>query len=156
MARAGEDRGYAVKAVFLYNFLSFTTWPDSASPGLGHPPTVCIYGEDPFGETLDYIQRRDPQGLKPGIRRIRAVKELAGCHVVFIGDGAKDPARVFDTARADGILTVGDAPEFAASGGMIGFVEREGKVKLQINPAVLARAGIRMSAKLLEMAETVE
>jgi YfiR/HmsC-like len=50
----------------------------------------------------------------------------------------------------------GSGEEFAAAGGMIAFVNREGRIKLQINQDAVRQSGLKISAKLLEIAELVE
>lgn len=59
-------------------------------------------------------------------------------------------------AISHGILTVSEISQFVKKGGMIGFVVRNGKVKLQINIDHAKQAGLVISAKLLEIAELVE
>ena len=52
-------------------------------------------------------------------------------------------------------LTVGEEPEFISQGGMIAFVKRQDKIKLQINLRLLQQNGLKVSAKLLEVVEIV-
>ena len=46
---------YEVKAAFLLNFTRFIEWPDSALASADQPFSICIVGENPFGDALDRI-----------------------------------------------------------------------------------------------------
>jgi hypothetical protein len=53
------------------------------------------------------------------------------------------------------VLTVSDISDFARQGGMIGFVIEDGRVKIQINLQAVNNAGLKISAKLLEVAKII-
>jgi hypothetical protein len=53
-------------------------------------------------------------------------------------------------------LTVGESNGFAMQGGMIDFVNREGKIKLQLNLKKSKQSDLKISAKFIEVAEIVE
>jgi hypothetical protein len=54
--------------------------------------------------------------------------------------------------RKQPILTVGDQERFAHQGGMINFVKQGGKVRFEVNSAAVEAGGLKMSAKLLQVA----
>jgi len=56
----------------------------------------------------------------------------------------------------DNTLVVGEGGRFVAQGGMIGFVIKLGKIKLQINLKPIKQSGLKISAKLLEVADVVK
>src|SRR4051812_44941809 len=75
---------YAVKAAFLLSFAKFVEWPVDTFAN-GAPVTICVLGDDPFGETLDALTRGERvNGREIAIRRSRAVQETRGCHILFI------------------------------------------------------------------------
>ena len=56
------------------------------------------------------------------------------------------------------MLIVGEEPDFATQGGVIGFYLDEGTVRFRINASEAQERGIRINAKLLSLgtpAETV-
>jgi hypothetical protein len=55
-----------------------------------------------------------------------------------------------------GVLTVGDAADFARIGGMIGFYVENNKIRLQINARTAKEANLSISSKLLRLAAVVE
>jgi hypothetical protein len=53
-------------------------------------------------------------------------------------------------------LTVGETEHFARRGGIINFKMQDNKVRIEINPAAAARAHLKISPDLLELAEIVK
>lgn len=144
---------YQVKAAFLFNFVRFVEWPANTL-GAGDPLTLCVFGQDPFGTNLDQIVSGKTANGKPlVIRRISDPSALRGCQIVFL---AASEMRRFDAmagALADlSVLTVGEAKGFAERGGVINLVVQDEHVRFEINPAAAARARLRISSKLLQLA----
>ena len=46
---------YQLKAVFLFNFAKFVEWPPRAFGDARDPFTICVWGDNPFGSSLDAI-----------------------------------------------------------------------------------------------------
>lgn len=150
---AGE---YEVKAAFLYNFTRFVEWPPEAFDG-GSPLAICVLGQDPFGSDLDRaVEGRTVNGRPLIVKRLRLGEGAAHCHILFIG--TTEPGylkHTIDGVQKSSVLTVGDDPEFLRAGGIIGFVMRENKVHFTINLPAATRAGIKISSKLLKLADFV-
>lgn len=143
---------YKIKAGYLYNFTKFITWPvDNAETF-----NLCILGDDPFGELIDPIEQRSAFGRPIKLFRIdslRGMDQEPHCHILFVSSSIKDTLAVRDF---DNTLVVGEGGEFIAQGGMIGFVNKQGKIKLQINLKTIKQSGLKISAKLLEVADVVK
>ncbi len=149
---------YQVKAAFIYNFAKFVQWPVDAFKGPSDPISICVLGQDPFGSLLDItIANRSIDGRPLVIRRLANVKQVAGCHVLFIGS-AEDkrlPSTVADI-RATGVLTIGDSDFSDVDGVVINFKLEGGKVRFDINVDAAEREKLRISSRLLSLAHVVE
>ena len=150
---------YKVKAAYLYNFTKFVTWPEKQSNTFN----ICILGQDPFAELLEPLEKRMTLGKPIRLHRYQSIKQVQQCHILYLdGEESRNLAQLKLSlseeliSTLDGTLTVSSQPFFAKHGGMIGFVIREGRVKLQINLPVLKQNGLKVSAKLMEVAELVE
>lgn len=144
---------YEVKAAFILNFAHFTEWPDSVA---ADTLRVCILGDDPFGPTFDAILGR-ATGVRPvAVERDPSLDVAGRCHILFVSlsEGHR-VGEILERVGARPILTVSDVDSFAERGGIIGFVIRRSKIRFQINPAAADRAHLRLSAKLLRLAERV-
>ncbi len=149
------SREYMIKAAYVFRIAQFVDWPESGATAA--PLGVCILGEDPFGSAIDYIVEKTSRGRRFSLRRYASSESLGGCHVLFIS--ASETTRletILSGLEGRSVLTVSDAAEFARCGGMVGLVNRQGKVSLEINQGAAEAAGLQISAKLLELSRIVK
>lgn len=145
---------YDVKAAFLYNFARFVEWPEGARQDTLR---IGILGKDNFGNAFDAVLGRARQPQPVVVQRVDQVDELGPCHILFVSDSERrHVAPTIASVAGRPILTVSDLEGFAERGGIVCFVTRQSKIRFQINPAAAERAGLRLSAKLLRLAELVE
>jgi hypothetical protein len=151
---------YAVKAAFLFQFPRFIQWPESVGGPAPDPVTLCVVGDDPFGPALDELGARGAEGLAEGVRvRVRHVAGLegAGCHIAFISNAERGRLAAHLAAAANAhVVTVSDLRNFAEDGGVIQFALEDGRVRFRINRDAAARAGVRLSSRLLALARIVK
>jgi hypothetical protein len=155
---------YKIKAGYLYNFTKFVTWPEDSFESFN----LCILGKDTFGELIDPIEQRSAFGRPIKLFRFDSLNTLGHtnnkphCHILFISSAIGSPIK--DTISHAALviqdfnktLTVGEGDDFAKQCGMIGFVNREGKIKLQLNLKKSKQSDLKISAKFIEVAEIVE
>ena len=156
-ARAQRPREYQVKAAYLYGFGRFVEWP-AASPGAGDGAfVVCVLGEDPFGRLLDQEAQGAVMKNQPvSVRRIGRAEDGEACDTLFVS-ASEQPrlARILTVLDHRPILTVGDSPEFAQRGGMIGFSTEGSRVRFTVNLMAAQDAGLMLQSELLRVAATV-
>ncbi|MDQ6815449.1 MAG: YfiR family protein, partial [Bacteroidota bacterium] len=148
---------YNIKARFIYNFTQFVEWPAATFSSAEAPFIIGILGEDPFGSALDDLVSGEKVKDHPIIiQRYQNVKDIKSCHILFINnkEGGK-LKEIFASLPNRNILTVSDIPDFAAIGGIIYFVTKKNKIKLQINLPASKVADLTISSKLLQVAEIV-
>lgn len=148
---------YQVKAVFLYNFAQFVSWPAETLADSTAPIVIGVLGDDPFGAILDNTLRNERLGARPfEVRRFQTAAEVTDCHILFISGGRNvRPDQQLASFTHRPILTVSEASRFAQRGGMIGFVMDRNHVRLQINLEAAQAAGLTISSKLLRVADVV-
>lgn len=139
---------YRVKAAFLYNFFKFIEWPPSTEDG---PLLICVAGRNPFGDVLEQTIRGEMVNGRPLATRIILEPE-PGCDILFVPAGATSTAYL-RAARGTPTLTVGERPDFIAQGGIVSFFRQGSNVRFAINPAAADRAELRISSRLLELAQ---
>jgi hypothetical protein len=152
---AGE---YELKAAMLYNLTLFVEWPASAYPDPQAPILLCILGRDPFGSSLtSTVSQKTAKGRSVLIRHLQNDNEIRGCHVLYISSSErKTAAQIFSTLNGSSVLTVGEMTQFAAHGGMIQFSLEDQRVRFDINLDAASRAGLKISSKLLVLAQIVK
>jgi uncharacterized protein DUF4154 len=154
---AALTQEYQLKAVFLYNFLQFVDWPPNAFSGPNSPLYVCVLGQDPFGRTLENVMGDERLDGRPiVIERQSDAADATHCHLVFIAqDSATRRHRTLTSLESKPVLTVGDAPDFAQQGGIIGLDIQNNRIKLLVNLQAANEAQLRVSSKLLRKAQIV-
>lgn len=146
---------YQIKAVFLFNFVSFVTWPSSSFKQDTDPFRICILGDDPFGVVLNVtVENHAVDGRDLKILRLKEVAATRNCQILFVSSSEqtlqKDILKVIKNLP---ILTVGDTEDFIESGGMVKFFSRSNKIRLEINPDALEAVGLKANANLLNLSE---
>lgn len=147
---------YQVKAAFLLNFTKFVDWPAASFANPDSPIAICILGKDPFGPVLDEIvQGETVNARKVTVQRISQPPGPRTCHVVFVGEPGKETSKKL-SGLGRGVLTVGEGDGFLRDGGMVALVVDNRRVRFDINQAAATNAGLSLSARLLNVARTVE
>jgi len=151
-AETSPSPEYQVKAVFLFNFAQFVSWPRQTSEG---PLVIGVLGEDPFGMYLDQTIRGEKVNDRPLVmQRFRRVTEIKACDVLFISRSENDRMdQTLGNLKGRSILTVSDAENFASRGGMIEFFTERNKIRMRINLDAVKEADLKISSKLLRVAE---
>jgi hypothetical protein len=157
-ARAQMADQYRVKAAFLYNFSKFVEWPPQSFKSLSSPFVIGVLGKNPFGRALtEVIAGRTFSGRPLQMREVTDAQQAADCQIVFVSSSERKRLKaLFDALDSCGVLTVGEAENFTTEGGIINFKIEGGSVRLQINLVAARKQQLRISAKLLSLAEIVE
>lgn len=148
---------YRLKAAFVSKFASFVEWPPEAWKSPFDPLVICVVGENPFGSALDQaVSGNAVQDHKLAVRHVASAKQTAGCQIVFISSSERKRLRsILKEIPPTGILTVGDADNFAAEGGIIDLPVEGDKVRIIVNIDAAEQARLRISSKLLGLARIV-
>jgi len=150
--RAETPDEYQVKAAFLYNFVKFIDWPVDAFSDSSAPIIIGVVGDDPFGSKIDQvINGKIANGRPLVLKRFPNFKALTFCHILFICSSEKNNLRQALAAAGAGVLTVGETERFTQMGGIINFTIVDNKVRFAINQVAAERAGLKISAKLLNL-----
>ena len=146
---------YPVKAAFLFNFAKFVEWPADAFKGSDDPIGICVVGQNPFGSALQDLVRDKTVANRPFLVREAAnAQQASKCQIVFVTASERKRFRsLLEDLRGHSILTVGEADDFVASGGIINFKLKDARVRIEIDAGAAERARLRISSKLLSLAE---
>jgi hypothetical protein len=146
---------YQVKAAFLYNFAKFVEWPPGTFASPADPIGICIAGENPFGSTLEnMVQGKKVGGRAFVVRRLPDTEQAKSCQILFIGAGDWKRVRgLLDALKGAAVLTVGETDDFTSLGGVIAFQLQGPRVRIQISLESAERAKLRISSKLLSLAQ---
>jgi hypothetical protein len=149
---------YALKAAVLYNITKFVEWLPEAFKNPADPIAICVLGENPFGDTLNQVvSGKVRDGRKFAVRQISDVSNANGCQILFVSSSEqKHFHSILEGAPSRGTLTIGDTEGFATKGGIVNLRVEGDKIRLQINVGVAEKQRIRVSSRLLGLADIVK
>ncbi|MGD1092918.1 MAG: YfiR family protein [Bryobacteraceae bacterium] len=149
---------YRVKATFLFNLAKFVEWPPQAFKSPSAPIVIGVLGKHPFGGALAHaVAGKTLGGRAFEVREVADAQQAASCQIVFVSSSERKRLRpLFTQIGNSAVLTVGETNNFAVDGGIINFKIDAGSVRLQINVEAARKQQLRISAKLLSLAEIVE
>jgi hypothetical protein len=153
----GLARESAVKAAFLYKFGSFVEWPAGAFRTATSPFVIGVSGDEAVAAELEQItQGRDVDGHPVSIVRIRDSDDIAPLHVLYAGGARESRVREVLAATRGSVLTVADAPLSGRAAPVLFFTQEQGRVRFGASLTAAAARGLKLSAKLLAVAQQVE
>jgi hypothetical protein len=145
------------KALMLWNIAKFVEWPDQKPGDHSTPLVFTILGEDDLAASLaGVLSSKSVNGRAVFVRFARRPQDAKGSQMLYVA-ATEVPQMQEVLAAVDGtpVLTVSDAPAFAAHGGMVGFTTDQEKVHFEVNLNRAEKTGLRLSAKLLALAHLV-
>lgn len=153
--RAAELDEYDLKALYLYHFTQFVTWPNGVSTFRDRVTTIGVIGNNPFGNRLQQLTEQQSQEAAPvRIAYFDSPEQAVNCQILFISQSERrNLGRILNAVRNLPILTVGDDDSFAPRGCVIGFARHGDTVGIIVNEAAAERARLELSSKLLRIAE---
>ena len=149
-----QQREYNVKAVSLYAFGRYVTWPESVFPTPTSPFVIGVLGGNPFGDALNRIAAKKTLNGRPiEVRQLVAPDEGAQCHIVFVTRTVAPEleAKLIQQASGKPVLLVGESPGFAQRGGIINFYQSGANVRFELNPDRGVECQLSLDAKLLTL-----
>jgi hypothetical protein len=161
VARAAEARAESlelqVKAAFLYSFAKFVDWPGDPGGTVASPITFCVLSDGPLFEMLQQSLRgKNINGRALTAREILSPQDARRCQLLYMsGPDKKHTGEIIAGLNEASVLTVGDSEQFTQRGGMIQLTKDASRFRFAVNVDAVGRAGLRISSKLLQLAEVV-
>ena len=141
-----------IKSVYIYNFLSFISWPEGKQ--LPHDRyQLCVAGNPSLKSKLESVVKNElVNNLAIHVSSVEALNSLNECHVVYVDKRELLSKSELESIKSNGSLLVGDYSGFISSDiGMIGFETRGRKVRVAMKLDVLQDEGFKVSSKLLRV-----
>lgn len=156
-AEPNVPREERIKAVLLVKILKFVNWPASVIAARD-PLVICMMGESTMTEALSAAEGRLIGEHPIAQRRVAGLSpaDLKGCHVYYLPAGQRDWNGAVGALRGKPLLTVGDGPDFARKGGVIGLVRGENRIGFEVSLKTARENGLEIGAPLLELATLVD
>lgn len=143
---------YQMKAAYLYNLATFTTWPSQS----GNQVKLCVLGQDHFGGALEGLTRSVSGGVRISLSYLSTLQDVRACQIVFIDASERDNAAgMIKQLEGLPILTVTDSPELFRTGAIVGLFLENRRLSFDVNYHIAQNSSLSMSSKLLRVARNV-
>ncbi len=154
-AQASEDQ---VKAAFLVNFPKYVEWPKEAFSATNSSLVVVILGNPGMAEEFAKMSADKTVNGRSLILKTEppTADDPNGWHILFVSTTTRRPAEMLAGLKGRSVLTVGDDEKFLEQGGTIRLVRREQNIRLQVQLAAAQAAQLKISSKLLSVADVVK
>jgi hypothetical protein len=147
-----------IKAAVISKLVAFVEWPPAV---LAAPRTldVCVAGNGSLASDLRELElNATVQGHVVAVRSVQRDQDVVGCHVLVMpaapGGRGMSYGLLHKVASLP-ILTVSDGQNFLDDGGMVQLRIVAGRPRFDINDAAAQQVGLKISSRLLGLADTV-
>lgn len=141
-------------AALTINIMRYSAWPSAVANS--KTLTLCVYGDNVVQEAFASAQSKNIDGKAINVTTLTRLRNLDACHVIYFSQLPPNlTQQVSQELQQKPVLTVGDSATFAQDGGMVGIDSSEGKLNMSANIAVINSSGIKVSARLLNLAKII-
>jgi hypothetical protein len=153
-AEAGREM--RIKAAVIYKLAKYIEWPETSFAQAHSPLRLCWLGDTPLADALQAAAGRTIHDHPIIVSRID--DQLTGeyCHLLYISrDQQQRLPSILARLGEKPVLSISEIEDFAQQGGIIGLIRRGTRLGFQVNIGSAQRAGLTVSAPLLELAELI-
>ncbi len=155
---SGKASETELRALFIYHFTGFVTWPATAARSADQPLRICVKDNE-IAPILERVAKGESVNGKP-IVIVHPVdsKRWGECHMYYFATPELTAPTAQDFLRKitkAGILSISDNDTFVYKGGMVSLVRDKGRIHPLINTDEVSRGQIKISPKLLKLSTTL-
>ncbi|MES2635387.1 MAG: YfiR family protein [Pseudomonadota bacterium] len=150
-------RESSIKAAFLVKFASFVEWPASAFARAGQPLVIGVSDDDEFHSDLEQLVNGRTVDERPVVvRKIAEGAVPTGVHVLYLGQRRDSRLRELIQGIKGPVLIVTSQAQGLQAGSVINFSSEGGRVRFSASLAAAERHQLRLSARLLAVAQFID
>jgi hypothetical protein len=146
-----------IKAAYLLKFPTYVEWPEGTFAEPDSPLVVGVLGADELAGNLEQLGRDLVVGGHPvTIKRLLPGDAAGDLHVLFVGGVTSTAVSGFlQQAVRRPVLTVSEADPPRPENSVINFTISDNKVRFDVAMDPAQRMGLRLSSRLLQVAQVV-
>lgn len=156
-AQSATFKEHQIKAVFLFNFSQFITWPNFSFKDDEDDFVICIMEHE---STFTNIVKKVTAGERVKGRAIQVIRynrntKISGCQILFFTNKTQYDID-WNSVKRLPILTVGESEGFVKEYGIINFILNGNNIHFEINHMRAQENGLNISFKLLRLAKIIK
>jgi len=147
----GQKEKY--ESLFIYNFTKYIKWPDDYNQGKF---VIGVLGNSDIFESLNAMantKKKTASGASLEVYKFNSESEVSDCNILFISENMLGSLTAIDSqTNGKPILIVTDSPGMANQGSVINFIEKDGKIKFELNESKASSRNLVVSGSLTTLA----
>jgi hypothetical protein len=144
------------QSIFIYNFSKYVKWPENVGNG-GF--IIGVLGNSEIQKSLEDMaaMKKSTQGLNINIIKYSDISEIQSCHMLIVADNRlSSMPELQSMPELKNALIITDEPGMAKKGSTINFVEKDGKIRFELNSSEAVKKELKVSSSLTTLAILVE
>lgn len=152
-----EERAGEIKAAFIYNFAKFVEWPGDSFFSDDAPLRVCALDVAATRTPLSLLDGRVAQGRVIRTAQLQDISGVGQCHILYVPvtTGASRRETLVNALARRAVLTISEDQLFIDQGGMVSLFVDDDRVRFSVNLKRAHAAGLKISARMLQLAQEV-
>lgn len=141
------------ESLFIYNFTKYIKWPNNYNEGKF---VIGVLGNSSIYQSLSEMaesKRKTSTGANLEVVKYNSVSDIGECNILFVSENMINKFEEIDGGTSTKpILLITDSPGMATKGSVINFIEKDGKIKFELNEAKAASRNLVVSGSLTSLA----
>lgn len=151
-----DDRAARVKAAFVYNFAKFVEWPANTFADDAAPIRLCALSSEQDGNRLDLINGRSAQGRDILLQTVDSLAQSVDCQILYLISPHEDYSGLLAPLLNKPVLTISEDEGFVDHQGMVSLYIDDNHVRFRVNLKAAQTTGLKVSARILQLAQEVK
>ena len=149
----GQVDEQTARAAALFNVAKFVEWSSESTPFV-----IAVAANDSFEDVLMGLARTTRlHDREIQVRHLEPTEERCLCQLLFVSAEEDRRARaLLHHARGNSVLTIGETTAFLREGGIVRLFRDDNRLRLQISTKNMESSGLRISSRLLSLAERTQ
>ena len=149
---------YEAKALLVYNFIKYTSWPEGSFDNEKSPIQIAVVGNSIFFDSFKNYQGKQVNGRTLKIVMLEMMTDFDGEHVLYLSGKWTASTKFFMKnvgLKERPILTVGESEDFVVNGGVISIINENDHLALLTNPNAAKNSQLFLSSNLVKLSRQV-
>lgn len=138
------------KALFMYNFAKNIQWPAAYQSG---DFVIAVLGNSPMIDELKVIASKQKIGSQTiVVKTIKSASEIGDAQIVYLPESQSSSTKdVVATTAGKSVLVITDKEGLSKEGSAINYIKDGGRIKYEINRAVIEKRGMSVNSALISL-----
>lgn len=146
---------FEAKAVLVYHFAKFTSWPEGTFETDSSPISISVYGDKGFYDALKKYQGRVINGRALDIHHIKIIAQESPPQILYATGTMDATVSYYLKNQSSPTLTIGETVDFVKQGGILSIVRDKEHLTLFSNLKAAVETKLYLNNNLVKLTKQV-